>query len=119
MPTPQPRRTSTGRTRTTSSSRGRYSRSAATPRRSVPSIGLRRRQPSPTGVKKVTAAAGKAVPSSGKGKAGGAALIATAAAAAGVALKNKDKLLGKVKQQPDQHADDPAINAATPPTPVN
>ena len=117
MPTPQPRRTSTGRSRTTSG-RGRYARSA-TPRRSVPSIGLRRqRQPSPTGVKKVTAAAGKALPSSGKGKAGGAALIATAAAAAGVALKNKDKLMGKVKQQPDQHADDQALNATAPPAPV-
>jgi hypothetical protein len=118
MPTPQPRKASTGRTRTTSG-RGRYSRSAATPRRSTPSISLRRRQPSPTGVKKVTAAASKAVPSSGKGKAGSAALLAAAAGVAGVALKNKDKLLGKVKQQPDQHADEQPINAAVPPTPVN
>ena len=57
------------------------------------------------------------MPSSGKGKAGGAALIATAAAA-GVALKNKDKLMGKVKQQQDQHADDQALNATAPPAPV-
>ena len=117
MPTPQPRRASTGRSRTTSG-RGSHARSA-TPRRSVPSIGLRRqRQPSQTGVKKVTAAAGKALPSSGKGKAGGAALIATAAAAAGVALKNKDKLMGKVKAQPHQHPGDQPVNATAPPAPV-
>jgi hypothetical protein len=117
MPTPQSRRTSTGRSRTTSG-RGRHARNAATPRRSAPTIGLRRRrQPSPTGVKKVTAAAGKALPSSGKGKAGGAALIATAAAAAGLALKNKDKLVGKVKQ-PDQHAGNQPTNATAPPAPV-
>jgi hypothetical protein len=58
--------------------------------------GLRRRKPpEKTGIKKVLssvipgAAAKKAAPSSKKGKAGG---IALAAAAAGVAFKNRDKL---------------------------
>ena len=57
----------------------------------------RRRQPEPTGLKKVmgsvlsAGAAKKAAPSSRKGKAGGFAL---AAAAAGVAFKNRDKISG-------------------------
>ena len=57
----------------------------------------RRRQPEPTGLKKVMGsvlsadAAKKAAPSSRKGKAGGLAL---AAAAAGVAFKNRGKISG-------------------------
>ena len=84
---------------TSSGSRGRYARSTATPRRSSPVQGLRRRrQPKPTGLKKVMnavvptgagGAAKKAAPSSKKGKAGGLALVA---AAAGMAFKNRDKL---------------------------
>ena len=70
---------------------GRYARAAA-----HRGQGLRRRKPpEPTGIKKVLgsvlpgAAAKKAAPSSKKGKAGGLAL---AAAAAGMAFKNRGKL---------------------------
>jgi hypothetical protein len=72
---------------------GRYARSSATRR---PTQGLRRRrQPEPTGLRKLVgavlpvSAAKKAAPGSKKGRAGG---IALAAAAAGVAFKNRDKL---------------------------
>jgi hypothetical protein len=59
--------------------------------------GLRRQQPEPTGLSKVMgalpiSAARKATPSSRKGKAGGLAL---AAAAAGMAFKNRGKLRRK------------------------
>jgi hypothetical protein len=85
----------------------RTPRRAATPRRAPAQSryaraaahrgqGLRRRKPpQPTGIKKVLgsilpgAAAKKAAPSSKKGKAGGLAL---AAAAAGMAFKNRGKL---------------------------
>jgi hypothetical protein len=84
--------------RASSDGRGRFARSTSTPRRSSPVPGLhRRRQPEPTGLKKVmgtvvsASAAKKAAPSSRKGKAGGVAL---AAAAAGVAFKNRDRLPG-------------------------
>ena len=101
---------------------GRFARSTATPRRSTPSVALRRRQPQPTGVKKLAAAAGKAVPSSGKGKAGSAALVAAAAAAAGVALKNRDKIIGQVKQRAgggETLPAAPAVDAAPPATPIS
>lgn len=78
--------------------------------------GLRRRRaPKPTGIKKVLgsvgsmlpgAAAKKAAPSSKKGKAGGLAL---AAAAAGMAFKNRDKL-GQLR-----HKDAGGTTAATTP----
>jgi len=100
---------------------GRHARSASTTRPSRPSARLRRRQPQPTGVKKVAAAAGKAVPSSGKGKAGSAALVAGAVAAAGVALKNRDKLVNHVKQRTggdDKPPATPPVNAAPPATPT-
>jgi hypothetical protein len=100
---------------------GRYARSTSTARRTRPSVGLRRRQPQPTGVKKIAAAAGNAVPASGKGKAGSAALVATAAAAAGVALKNRDKILNQIKQRTsgdDKPPATPPVNAAPPATPT-
>jgi hypothetical protein len=74
---------------------GRYARTTSTPRRFSPAQGLRRRQPEPTGIKKVVGkvvpagAVKKATPGSRKGKAGGLALVA---AAAGMAFKNRDKL---------------------------
>jgi hypothetical protein len=84
--------TGTGR----AASHGRFMRSTSTPRRTIPTPGLRRRRPPQrSGVMKVVAAiapvatAKKATPSSKKGKAGGLALIA---AAAGMAFKNRDKL---------------------------
>jgi hypothetical protein len=89
------RSTPTPRRRVPTTGRGRYMRSASTPRRRIPTPGLRRRQPEPSGLKKVVtaivpaSAAKKAAPSSKKGKAGGLALIA---AAAGMAFKNRDKL---------------------------
>ena len=71
---------------------GRYAR-ASTHR----TQGLRRRrQPEPSGLKKMVgamlpaAAAKKAAPSSKKGRAGGLAVLA---AAAGVAFKNRDRLM--------------------------
>jgi uncharacterized membrane protein YebE (DUF533 family) len=88
--------TQTRSSRAPSYGRGRFARSASSPRRSIPTPGLRRRrQPEPSGLKKVVsavvpaAAAKKATPSSKKGKAGGLALIA---AVAGMAFKNRDKL---------------------------
>ena len=101
--------------------RGRYARSASTPRRFSPTQGLRRRQPAPSGLKKVvssvlpTATAKKATPSSKKGKAGGFALIA---AAAGMAFKNRGKI-GELRRK--QTGDTPATpaytdNASNPPT---
>ena len=75
--------------------RGRFARGTATPRRSVPTTALRRRKPQQSAFKRAmsgivpAAAAKKATPSSKKGKAGGLAL---AAAAAGMAFKNRGKL---------------------------
>jgi hypothetical protein len=86
-------RTKTGRA--SSAGQGRFTRPASTPRRGIPAQALRRRQPEPSGFKKLAgalvpaAAARKAAPGSKKGKAGGFAL---AAAAAGMAFKNRDKL---------------------------
>jgi hypothetical protein len=101
---------------------GRSARSAATPRRNVPTQGLRRRRPpEPSGIKKLlgtllpAGAAKKAAPSSKKGKAGGLAL---AAAAVGVAYKNRDKLaqLSHKDSRSDGAATPPGVNnAATPP----
>jgi hypothetical protein len=89
-----PTHTRTGRA--TSAGQGRFARSTSTPRRTVPTQGLRRRrQPQQSGIQKAmsallpTAAAKKATPSSKKGKAGGLALVA---AAAGMAFKNRGKL---------------------------
>ena len=88
--------------RSSGNGQGRFARSTSTPRRSGPAQGLRRRrQPEPTGVKKVmgtvlsAGAAKKATPSSRKGKAGGVAL---AAAAAGMAFKNRGKISGMRKK---------------------
>ncbi len=88
------RSTATRTGRGTTASQGRFARASSMSR----TQGLRRRrQPEPSGVKKVlsavlpTAAAKKAAPSSKKGKAG-AGGIALVAAAAGMALKNRDKL---------------------------
>jgi hypothetical protein len=82
--------------RTSGAGQGRFARSTSTPRRTSPTQGLRRRrQPEPSGIKKVmgavlpATAAKKATPSSKKGKAGGFALVA---AAAGMAFKNREKL---------------------------
>jgi len=77
----------------------------------------RRRQPEPSGIKKLAtavnpAAARKAMPSTKKGKAGGLAL---AAAAVGVAVKNRDRLPGMRSRE--QGAPDSTTNASTPPTP--
>jgi hypothetical protein len=90
MPAP----TRTGRTSRTG--QGRFARSTSTPRRSIPTQGLRRRrEPQRSGLQKAigallpAAAAKKATPSSKKGKAGGVAL---AAAAAGMAFKNRRKI---------------------------
>ena len=75
----------------------------------------RRREPEPTGLKKLTsaiqpgAAARKVTPSSKKGKAGGLAL---AAAAAGMLFKNRDKLSG-MRQAKAEAA--PSTNNASPP----
>jgi len=84
--------------RASSAGEGRFARSTSTPRRSNPVQGLRRRrQPAPTGLKKVmggvlsAGAAKKAAPGSRKGKAGGMVL---AAAAAGMAFKNRGKVAG-------------------------
>ena len=94
-----------------SAPQGRYARSAA-----HRGQGLRRRRPNePKGMKKMLGAVGsmlpgaaakKAAPSSKKGKAGGLAL---AAAAAGMAFKNRDKL-GQLR-----HRNDGATTGATTP----
>jgi hypothetical protein len=88
MPTTTRTRRSTGG--------GRYARSTSTPRRTNRSQGLRRRRPpEPSGLGRIvgavlpTGAAKKATPRSKKGRAGGFAL---AAAAAGMAFKNRGKL---------------------------
>jgi len=81
----------------------------------------RRRQPERSGLEKVmsalvpTTAAKKATPSSKKGKAGGLAL---AAAAAGMAFKNRGKLSQMRNRQ--SHAGTPSgtQNASTPATPA-
>ena len=114
------RSTSTRTGRASSPGRGRYARSTSTPRRRIPTPGMRRRQPEPSGLKKVmgalvpTAAAKKATPRSKKGKAGGLALVA---AAAGMAFKNRDKL-GELRRK-DQGGSSPTPtgvdNAAAPP----
>jgi len=86
-----PANTRTGR----ASGQGRFGRSTTTPRRTSPTRGLRRRQPEPSGLKRLIGsvrpgtAARKATPSSKKGKAGGLALLA---GAAGMAFKNRGKL---------------------------
>jgi hypothetical protein len=111
-----------GRTSTPATGRGRFARGRTTPtRRPTPTPGLRRRKPQQSGLKKVmgslmpTAAAKKAAPSSKKGKAGGLAL---AAAAAGMAFKNRDKLtqrLHRENQQPSEGTLDASRNSTTPP----
>jgi hypothetical protein len=122
-PTRTGRQAGTGRgrfARPTTARTGRYARSTSTPRRFPPTQGLRRRQPQPSGLKKVmsavlpTAAAKKATPSSKKGKAGGFALIA---AAAGMAFKNRDKLGELRRKQASGTSTTPATsdNASTPP----
>ena len=84
----------TRRTSTSSAGQGRFARNAMTRTQGL----VRRKPPKPTGMKKVTgvitaalptAAAKKATPSSKKGAAGSIALLA---AAAGMAIKNRDKL---------------------------
>jgi hypothetical protein len=113
-----PTQTRTGRTSVPR--RGRYARTTSTPRRFSPTQGLRRRQPQPTGLKKVVsavlpaAAAKKATPSSKKGKAGGFALIA---AAAGMAFKNRGKLseLRRKGQGDTPETRTSAGNSSTPP----
>ena len=98
---------------------GRYARSTSTPRRISPSQGLRRRrQPQPSGLKKLmgavlpTAAAKKAAPSSKKGKAGGLAL---AAAAAGMALKNRDKISDLRRKRSGADSSSTGANGASAP----
>jgi hypothetical protein len=81
------------RPRTYRAGTGRYARGATNRTQGL----RRRRQPQPTGVKKLLArvpvrAAKQTAPSSKKGKAGGLAL---AAAAAGMAFKYRDKLARK------------------------
>ena len=119
MPTPTRtgRASSAARTRTATSRGGRFARSTATPRRTSPTQGLRRRrQPQPSGMKKVlgamlpTGAAKKAAPSSKKGRAGGLALVA---AAAGVMFKNREKLTEQLRHRNSGSAPD------TTPTGVN
>ncbi len=113
-------RTSTPR-RTSSAGQGRFARSGSASRRSIPGQGLRRRQPEPTGFKKVlsavapAAAAKKAAPSSKKGIAGGVAL---AAAAAGMAFKNRSKLSGLRRKDTDTSSVDSANSASPPATPI-
>ena len=86
--------TQTKSRRASSAPQGRFARGGTAPRRG-PAL-RRRREPEPTGVKKLiggllpAAAAKKATPNSKKGAAGGFALAA--AAAAGMAFKNRDKL---------------------------
>ena len=110
-----------GRTSTPATGRGRFSRGRTTPTRSVPTPGLRRRKPQESGLKKAmstilpTAAAKKAAPSSKKGKAGG---IALAAAAAGMAFKNRGKLTQMVHKDEDKShsgTHDASNNSVTPP----
>jgi hypothetical protein len=106
--------------RPSSARSGRYARSTSSPRRMRPTQGLRRRQPEPSGIKKVmgavlpTAAAKKATPSSKKGKAGGFALIA---AAAGMAFKNRGKIGELRRKQAGGTSPAPTStdNASTPP----
>ena len=110
--------TTTRTDRTSSASSGRFKRSAPAPRRTsrVPAL-RRRREPEPTGLKKLAssvqplAAAKKAKPSSKKGMAGGLALAATAA---GVLFKNRDKLPGMGRKDDDTTASS-ANNASAPP----
>ena len=83
------------RTRRAQPAPGRFTRSAPSVRRSVPTRATRRRPAKPSGVQKLLgsvlpgARGAQAAPSSKKGKAGGLALVA---AAAGMAFKNRDKL---------------------------
>jgi len=109
-----------GRTSTPATGRGRFARGSSTPRRTTPTTALRRRKPQQSGIKKVmgavipTAAAKKAAPSSKKGKAGGLAL---AAAAAGMAFKNRGRLTQMVHKDQDATAGthDASRNSVTPP----
>jgi hypothetical protein len=106
-----PGRRAPAQSRRRAPTQSRYARAAA-----HRGQGLRRRKPpKPTGIKKVLGAAGsvlpgaaakKAAPSSKKGKAGGLAL---AAAAAGMAFKNRDKL-GQLR-----HKDEGAPTGTTTP----
>ena len=96
--------------RTPAPGAGRFPRSTPTPRRTAAGRGLRRRrQPEPSGFKKLigavlpAATAKKAAPRSKKGKAGGFAL---AAAAAGMAFKNRDKLGRNRSSRSDEPAGD-------------
>jgi hypothetical protein len=79
--------------RASSAPQRRFGRGGAAPRRG-PAL-RRRREPEPTGIKKLiggllpATAAKKATPNSKRGAAGGLAL---AAAAAGMAFKNRDRL---------------------------
>ena len=101
-------------TSSTSRGAGRFARAGG----ATGTQGLRRRrQPQPTGVKKVLsavlpgAAAKKAAPSSKKGKAGGLALAA--AAAAGMAFKNR----GKLSQMRHKDTGASTVGTANGPTP--
>ena len=96
--------------RASSAPQGRFGRGGTAPRRG-PAL-RRRREPEPTGVKKLIggllpAAAKKATPNSKKGPAGGFALAA--AAAAGMAFKNRDKLA----QLPHKRSPTPATDSKT------
>ncbi len=101
-----------GRTSTTTGT-GRFARAGGATR----TQGLRRRrQPQPTGFKKIlsavvpSGAAKKATPSSKTGKAGGFALVA---AAAGMAFKNRDKLSQM------RHKDAGTVGTTPPTTPTS
>ena len=105
-----------GRTPAPATGGGRFARGRATPRRPVPPSALRRRKPQESTLQKAmhavlpAAAAKKAVPGSKKGKAGGVALVA---AAAGMAVKNRDKLTRMVRK--DDGAPGSATTATTTP----
>jgi hypothetical protein len=104
--------------------RGRYARTTSTPRRRSPIQGMRRRrEPEPSGLKKLMSsalpggAAKKVAPSSKKGWAGGLTLVA---AAAGMAIKNRGKLSERGHKGPGREETNAGSgNAAVPPsTPV-
>ena len=105
MATQTTRSTRTGRPSSSTANRGRFARGTATPRRTTPTQGLRRRKPQQSGLQKVmgavlpTAAAKKATPSSKKGKAGAGAALA--AAAAGMAFAKRGKLTQKFRKDDD------------------
>jgi hypothetical protein len=114
-------RAATSRRTAGAAGQGRFTRSSSVQRRALPGQGLRRRQPKPSGFKKVlsavtpAAAAKKAAPSSKKGMAGGVALVA---AAAGMAFKNRGKL-SELRRKDPEPVTSGSDNTATPPgTPV-